>query len=163
MVLYLFKQEKRVIKTKKNDNFIHYYFKSSNGVTRSGQLTNEQLVKYVSRQETLNYPSLDHFIVENQAYCSCTTYFKYNICKHIVSICSMRNIYKNITIQKYLLLNASKRPAVEPESETEPETVPEQPKKKAKKNKPSKIHLFALQKDLLNNEFYIFLLFFLLT
>ena len=113
---YQFKQEKRVIKSKPEKQFIHFYFKSSEGIKRSGQLTNEQLSNHIKTQASLNFQTLDHFIVKNfditttsipkplthesfiKSHCSCTRYLKKNICKHIIGICSMKSIYPDSII-----------------------------------------------------------------
>ena len=171
---YQFRQEKRAMKTKSSRIFNYYYFKSTDGIARSGQLTTEQMERYIKYRTKLSYPSLDHFFVLNfdiietaipkdvnqdsfnQAYCSCTIFFKKNICKHILAICSMRNIYedpvvtipmaaKNLAIgqkikrgrpalaKKALVRQENLKRIADFESEPESDHEPEQPAPKSAK------------------------------
>ena len=94
--------------------FEHKHDEINNISSRQG--IPEQTKLIIQQYIELNYPTLDHFIVKNFditktsiplildqstfiiSRCSCTSYFKNYICKHIVTIFSMKSIYPDSTI-----------------------------------------------------------------
>ena len=55
---YQFKQEKRLVKTISDEQFIHYYFKSSKVIKRSDKQQTEQPYAYTSQPKFPNIGAL---------------------------------------------------------------------------------------------------------
>ena len=108
---YRFRTEKRAIMIEKSEKFNTYFVKSTIGIQRSGQIDEEQVERYKQQQRRLEFPTFDSFVIRNfdiikvtipnplqletltNSTCTCTSFFKNNICKHILGIASLKSVY----------------------------------------------------------------------